>query len=135
MSDNKDLNTKNPDEKQFKQMYEKLMSYENMIHERNQRRIRIGLRCIYIIPLIFLILLFVTDSSKIVFLVLWIASLFGIAIYLVGVEYIDYTLQEKMNEVSGREKTIDTLISVEQVQNKVSDIVGTIEETKEEIRL
>lgn len=135
MSDNKDLNTKNLDEKQFKQMYEKLMSYENMIHERNQRRIRIGLRCIYIIPLIFLILLFVTDSSKIVFLVLWIASLFGIAIYLVGVEYIDYTLQEKMNEVSGREKTIDTLISVEQVQNKVSDIVGTIEETKEEIRL
>ena len=39
--------------------------------------------------------LFITDSSKIIFLVLWIASLFGIAIYLIGVEYVDYKSRKK----------------------------------------
>ncbi len=123
------------DDKQFRQMYEKLMSYENTIHEQNQRRIKIGMRCIYIIPLIFLVLLLVTESSKIVFLVLWIVSLFGIAVYLISVEYVDYKLQEKMNEISGRGDTVESLISVEQMTGKVADIVEKIEETKEDVKL
>ncbi len=123
------------DDEQFKQMYEKLMSYENTIHEQNQRRIKIGMRCIYIIPLIFLVLLLVTESSKIVFLVLWIVSLFGIAVYLISVEYVDYKLQEKMNEISGRGDTVESLISVEQMTGKVADIVEKIEETKEDVKL
>lgn len=123
------------DDEQFRQMYEKLMSYENTIHEQNQRRIKIGMRCIYIIPLIFLVLLLVTESSKIVFLVLWIVSLFGIAVYLISVEYVDYKLQEKMNEISGRGDTVESLISVEQMTGKVADIVEKIEETKEDVKL
>lgn len=122
-------------DEQFRQMYEKLMSYENTIHEQNQRRIKIGMRCIYIIPLIFLVLLLVTESSKIVFLVLWIVSLFGIAVYLISVEYVDYKLQEKMNEISGRGDTVESLISVEQMTGKVADIVEKIEETKEDVKL
>ena len=76
------------EDKKFQEMYEKLMDYESSLHEINQKRIKIGLRCIYIIPLIFLVLLFITDSSKIMFLVLWIASLFGIAIYLIVVIFL-----------------------------------------------
>lgn len=135
-TDNKSAYNKNPqDNEQFRQMYEKLMSYENTIHEQNQRRIKIGMRCIYIIPLIFLVLLLITESSKIVFLVLWIVSLFGIAVYLISVEYVDYKLQEKMNEISGRGDTVESLISVEQMAGKVSDIVEKIEETKEDVKL
>lgn len=131
----KSKNNKMDKNDQFRDMYEKLMSYENSLHEQNQRRIKIGLRCIYIIPLIFLILLFVTDSSKIVFLVLWIVSLFAIAIYLISVEYVDYKLQEKMNEISGRDDAVESLISVEQMQEKVSDIVEKIDKTKEDVKL
>ena len=131
----KSKNNKMDKNDQFRDMYEKLMSYENSFHEQNQRRIKIGLRCIYIIPLIFLILLFVTDSSKIVFLVLWIVSLFAIAIYLISVEYVDYKLQEKMNEISGRDDAVESLISVEQMQEKVSDIVEKIDKTKEDVKL
>lgn len=135
-TDNKSAYNKMPkDDKQLRQMYEKLMSYENTIHEQNQRRIKIGMRCIYIIPLIFLVLLLITESSKIVFLVLWIVSLFGIAVYLISVEYVDYKLQEKMNEISGRGDTVESLISVEQMAGKVSDIVEKIEETKEDVKL
>ena len=124
------------EDKKLQEMYEKLMDYESSLHEINQKRIKIGLRCIYIIPLIFLVLLFITDSSKIIFLVLWIASLFGIAIYLIGVEYVDYKLQEKMNEIGGKNDIEpESLIKIEQVSQKVAGVVGKIEETKEEVKL
>ena len=95
------------DDKRLREMYDKLVGYEKTIHEQNQKRIRIGLRCIYIITLFFLVLLMIVpDSSKLIFLVLWIVSLFAIAVYLIGVEYVDYKLQEKMNEISGRMRRI-----------------------------
>ena len=77
-------------------MYGKLVAYEQNIHLQNQKRIKIGLKCIAIIPPIFLILLFWTDSNKVVFLILWIVSLFALATYLILVEYVDYNLQEKL---------------------------------------
>ena len=66
----------------YEQMYEMLVTYERKIHEKNQKRISIGLKCIIIIPLIFLFLLFWTESNKVVFLILWIVSLFLLAAYL-----------------------------------------------------
>lgn len=84
-------------------MYQKLVNYEQQIHAKNQKRIRIGLRCIILIPLIFLILLFWTDSNKVVFLILWITSLFALAVYLIGVEYMDYNLQETLQKLGGEE--------------------------------
>ena len=130
------MNEEKKEDKKFQEMYEKLMDYESSLHEVNQKRIKVGLRCIYIIPLIFLVLLFITDSSKIIFLVLWIASLFGIAVYLIGVEYVDYKLQEKMNEIGGNNDTeVESLIPIEQVSQKVAGVVEKIEETKEEVKL
>lgn len=99
-------------EKNYEKMYDILVDYENEMHLKNQKKIKIGLGCIWIIPLIFLCLLFWTDSSKVVFLILWIASLFGIAIYLILVEYSDYKLQKKLAEIRGQEdEEIDALIA------------------------
>ena len=42
----------------YEEMYGKLVAYEQNIHLQNQKRIKIGLKCIAIIPPIFLILLF-----------------------------------------------------------------------------
>ena len=39
------------EDKKLREMYDKLVGYEKTIHEQNQKRIKIGLRCIYIIPL------------------------------------------------------------------------------------
>lgn len=98
----------------YERMYQDLVSYERFIHERNQRRIRIGLRCIIIVPLIFLALLFGTNSNKVVFLILWIASLFLLAAYLIGVEYMDYNLQLKLSELGeGDAPEPDALIGQE----------------------
>lgn len=115
------------DDKRLREMYDKLVGYEKTIHEQNQKRIKIGLRCIYIIPLFFLVLLMIVpDSSKIIFLVLWIVSLFAIAVYLIGVEYVDYKLQEKMNEISGCDA--QSVSPVVQIEDRVQEIAEGVEQ-------
>ncbi len=115
------------DDKRLREMYDKLVGYEKTIHEQNQKRTKIGLRCIYIIPLFFLVLLMIVpDSSKIIFLVLWIVSLFAIAVYLIGVEYVDYKLQEKMNEISGCDA--QSVSPVVQIEDRVQEIAERVEQ-------
>jgi len=95
-------------------LYNMVVRFQQKSHEKNQKRIKIGLRCLYIIPAVFLFLLLVTDSSKIIFLVLWIVSLFALAIYLITVEYMDYNLQNQMNKLEGRKNApVDGLIEMD----------------------
>ena len=75
--------------------------------------IRYGFLAIIIIPLIFLFLLFWTESNKVVFLILWIVSLFLLAAYLILVEYMDYNLQEKLSEINDEGTRVDSLIGLE----------------------
>ncbi|MDD6505106.1 MAG: hypothetical protein PUF45_06710 [Lachnospiraceae bacterium] len=105
--------------KDVQQMYDRLMEYERQQHESNQKKIKVGIRLLWIIPLIFLALLFITDSSKPIFLVLWIVSLFVIAVYLIMVEYADYNLQEKMNEINGNRDGFDSLLDFDDVEERV----------------
>lgn len=124
---NNNVNEQPPfDDKRLREMYDKLVGYEKTIHEQNQKRIKIGLRCIYIIPLFFLVLLMIVpDSSKIIFLVLWIVSLFAIAVYLIGVEYVDYKLQEKMNEISGCDaQSVSPVVQIEDRVQEIAERVG-----------
>lgn len=115
----------------YEKLYDMLLGYEQEIHKKNQKRIRIGLRYLIIIPLIFLALLFWTESSKIVFLILWIVSLFILAGYLIFVEYSDYKLQEKLNEISNREQQErDALIGdgIAQVEERIRTVLQTAEQ-------
>lgn len=115
----------------YEKMYELLVEYEQKIHEKNQRRISIGLKCIWIIPLIFLILMFWTNSNKVVFLILWIVSLFLIASYLIVVEYMDYKLQEKLNELNDEETEVDALIGkqIDEVSGSIKNVIQKIDST------
>ena len=86
------------EKREYKEMYEKFINYEQDLHLENQKRIRIGLKVNIILPLFFLIMSFAISEGKLVFLVLWILSLFGIAFYLIYVEYSDYKMMEQMKE-------------------------------------
>ena len=98
-------------ETNYEESYRRIMEYQNEEHLRNQKKIRWGIRCVILIPMIFLMLMFSMDSSKVVFLVLWIVSLFTISAYLIYVEYMDYTLQERLTELGIKEDgKIDTLL-------------------------
>ena len=115
----------------YEEMYGKLVAYEQNIHLQNQKRIKIGLKCIAIIPPIFLILLFWTDSNKVVFLILWIVSLFALATYLILVEYVDYNLQEKLNELRDEEdKAVDVLMGkqLDEVEENIKNAIQKLDE-------
>lgn len=73
------------------QLREKAAGFER----RYERRIKRGFLAILVIPLIFLLLMFSIDS-KMIFLVLWIASIIGIALYLICLEYIHESLNRQM---------------------------------------
>ena len=85
----------------------RLVAYYAAIHEKNRNRIKTGMICMFVIPVVFLILLFTMQSSKIVYLVLWIASLFILCGYLIAVEYSDYSLQEKLEALGVDEHGVD----------------------------
>ena len=106
------------------------MEYEKKIHEKNQQRIKIGIRLVIIIPLIFLTVMFKLDSSKVVFLVLWIVSLFAISLYLIVVEYMDYQMQEKLKELGIKDEDADIkrLIDDNLVVEKVIESTGLLED-------
>lgn len=112
-------------------LYEMVMDFEKKSHEKNQKRIRIGLRCLYIIPAIFLFLLMVMKSSKIIFLALWIISLFILAVYLIVVEYMDYNLQNHINKLEGKKNgKVDSLIEMDRFEknvNRFEEKAGMIE--------
>ena len=112
------------------QSFEKIMDYEEKIHEKNQQRIKIGIRLVIIIPLIFLTVMFKLDSSKVVFLVLWIVSLFAISLYLIVVEYMDYQMQEKLKElgIKDEDADIERLIDDNLVVEKVVESTGLLED-------
>jgi hypothetical protein len=119
------------DEKELREIYHNMIRYQQEIHEKNQRRIRVGIRCIYIVPAFFLMLLFLTNSSKIIFLVLWIVSLFLIAIYLIYVEYADYQIQERLHLIEGgKDGGVESLIDLTPVEERVASAVERLEEVR-----
>lgn len=120
----------NKNKKELERMYSMLVDYEKTLHEKNQKRIHVGILCLYIIPIIFLMLVFLTDSSKVIFLTLWIVSLFGIGIYLLMVEYNDYNLQHRMKEITGDEGEIDSLLSFDEVEEKMRQVVNEMVEKR-----
>lgn len=87
-----------PKETEYKEIYEKFINYQESVHLKNQKRIQVGLKVNILLPLIFLILSFAISNGKLVFLILWIISLFGIAGYLIYVEFSDYKMIKKMEE-------------------------------------
>lgn len=99
---------------------QKVMEYRDTKHAENIQKIKAGVKCIFTVPVIFLILLFLTDSSRIIFLVLWIASLFIIAAYLIHVEYSDYKIQEMVNSLQDDTNDIDSLIDIDTLYSKVT---------------
>ena len=134
----------NKNEIKYEELYDRFMDYQTKVHEANQKRIRLGLKVNIFFPLIFLTLCFLTDGSKLIFLILWIVSLFGIAFYLMYVEYSDDKLQRQMKAFGlggdGDMEDESSLISfgVENTETKalrhMENVDRSIEEKKQEVQ-
>ena len=76
--------------------------------EENYKKLKAaGILLILILPLIFLILMF-SVSSKMVFLVLWIASIVAVVLYLIIIEFLHDSLERKLRFA---EKSKDELMT------------------------
>ncbi|MBQ7148821.1 MAG: hypothetical protein IJR96_08725 [Pseudobutyrivibrio sp.] len=123
------------------EMYDKFIELQQQIHISNQKRIREGLKVNIILPLVFLIISFISNRSKLVFLVLWIVSLFGISFYLLYVEYTDFKIQESLKEFGLIDKDESQALignevvqGMEDINNAKKEMVKDIKELRKEIK-
>lgn len=112
---------------------EMIRLYYEKEHKRNKDRIKYGIIAMLIIPIIFLILLFVVNSSKVIFLVMWIASLFIISGYLIAIEYKDYNMSENLKGIIDNSDN-DALIDTTKVIKDIAmNYVSPVEHVKKNI--
>ncbi len=112
---------------------EMIRLYYEKEHKRNKDRIKYGIIAMLIIPIIFLILLFVVNSSKVIFLVMWIASLFIISGYLIAIEYKDYNMTENLKGIIDNPDN-DALIDTTKVIKDIAmNYVSPVEYVKKNI--
>ena len=90
-------------EEKYHQLYDRLLEEVTALHRSNQRRIRTGMRALVIVTLGLMLLMFLAEGNRVFTLILWIVSMFALAAYLIGVEYMDYELQKKLQDITHEE--------------------------------
>ena len=93
-------------------MYQRLLGEVSDLRQGNRRRIRKGLWALVGVTVGLLALVFISQGSKVIFLLLWIVSMFGIAAYLIAVEYVDYEMQNKVKKITQKEVELDQLTAL-----------------------
>lgn len=87
----------------YEALYRDLVASIEEMHRLNVKKTSAALKSLLIVPTVFLIMLFLTSSSKSIFLVLWIVSMFVIAGILIVIEYQDYKLQLMLAGIKDKE--------------------------------
>ncbi|MBR1571186.1 MAG: hypothetical protein IJ655_00445 [Lachnospiraceae bacterium] len=127
--------SKEPD---YKEVLDKFVDYEQQVHKQNQMRIQVGIKVNIFLPLIFLILSFAISSGKLIFLIMWILSLFGIAFYLIYVEYTDYKMMERMKDygvdVMENASLVVNSENIEAAEEIVNERLDKVDERRAKIR-
>lgn len=91
-------------EREYQELYDRLRDEVSTLHENNRRRIRIGMRMLLAVTLGLMLLMFLAEGNKVFTLMLWILSMFVVAAYLIAVEYADYELQKKLEDITQMEQ-------------------------------
>ena len=90
----------------YHQLYDRLLDEVKRLHELIKVGIRQGLKLLVIVPLLFMVVMFLTQGSKGIFLVLWIVSTFVLAAFLIALEYVDHGIQKRLEEITGMENEL-----------------------------
>ena len=126
----------------YEDLYNRLLDRGMALHESNKKRIRVGLVLLGLFTVLMILIRLITDSDRVVFMILWVVGMFIISIYLISVEYIDDSIRKTLEDVSDREADFGVLLpDSEQVREKVQtrlqekheEIQSHIQERQEEI--
>ncbi len=91
-------------DREYHELYDRLLSEVSALHQSNRRRIRVGMRMLLAVTLGLMVLMFLAEGNKVFTLMLWIISMFAVAAYLIAVEYADYELQKKLEYITQMEQ-------------------------------
>ena len=127
----------------YEDLYNRLLDRGMALHESNKKRIRVGLVLLGLFTVLMILIRLITNSDRVVFMILWVVGMFIISIYLISVEYIDDSIRKTLEDVSDREADFGVLLpDSEQVREKVQtrlqekheEIQSHIQERHEEIQ-
>ncbi len=127
----------------YEDLYNRLLDRGMALHESNKKRIRVGLVLLGVFTVLMILIRLITDSDRVVFMILWVVGMFAISVYLISVEYIDDSIRKTLEDVSDREADFGVLLpDSEQVREKVQtrlqekheEIQSHIQERHEEIQ-
>ena len=90
-------------EREYQELYDRLLDEVRTLHKNNRRRIRNGMRMLLVVTVGLMLLMFLAQGNKVFTLMLWIFSMFAVAAYLIAVEYADYELQKKLEKITQME--------------------------------
>ena len=100
-------------ERDYQELYDRLLKEVSTLHRNNRRRIRVGMRMLLAVTLGLMLLMFLAEGNKVFTLMLWILSMFAVAAYLIAVEYADYELQKKLESITQMEQeSLGTLLEL-----------------------
>ena len=100
-------------ERDYQELYDRLLEEVSTLHRNNRRRIRVGMRMLLAVTLGLMLLMFLAGGNKVFTLMLWIFSMFAVAAYLIAVEYADYELQKKLEQITQMElESMGTLLEL-----------------------
>lgn len=100
-------------ERDYQELYDRLLEEVDALHRANQRRIRSGMWALLAVTVGLMVLMFLAGGNKVFTLMLWILSMFAVAAYLIAVEYMDYELQKKLRSIAQLEESaFDGLMNV-----------------------
>lgn len=100
-------------EREYQELYDRLLDEVRTLHKNNRRRIRNGMRMLLVVTVGLMLLMFLAQGNKVFTLMLWIFSMFAVAAYLIAVEYADYELQKKLENITQMEqKSLGTLLEL-----------------------
>ena len=130
----RNLHNENPavKDQRYESLYTELLDRGDQLHEANKRRIKRGLITLLILPVVLDFIRLVTDSDKVVFLIIWILIMFAMSAFLISVEYLDSAIEKTLVDVTDTEADFDGLLP--RPDGAVSDLHERIRKRLEEIR-
>ena len=94
----------------YHQLYDRLLDEVKRLHELIKVGIRQGLKMLGVRiegeAVWSMVVMFLTQGSKGIFLVLWIVSTFVLAAFLIALEYVDHGIQKRLEAITGMESEL-----------------------------
>ncbi len=107
---------------QYEDLYNQLFDRSVAMHEANRKRIKKGVGVLLLLPIVLCIIRWLTDSDKVVFLIIYIFCMFAISAYLISVEYLDDAIQKTLTDVTNKEADLGGLImDAEELRERISE--------------